>query len=780
MAERLGGNGNLGDVISEQYNGFEGEQNLGPNGKPRTDTTFDLYPKQEGETNEAYGERLKWMQAKTAEVEAAERQAEYAESAVGKWEANVRENWQAKGFKSLEEAERMIADVKERAAEKARYEAAMDINNASDEDRRRFEEVVGKSEEEAIDESESAEKGVSRAELLVIIGGIDYVWLADHKVENGHKLNGLSDEDLARLIDEYNASKEEDGGDEKKEMSREELLDLADGIDGIWLKDYGILNRNELEKLSDEELLKLVDDYTKPPEAEEGESGKEGNKVEYDATLGVDRRAQYEDIAENVDLSEIRAALAELYARNRRLIRGGENIERFEAAKKAYSELLTKKLQNEARGRFNGGQEHINSVIDARLAELQSEIEAEMERFIGPDPENSDKTQEEVDAKLQELKDAAMATLGAEYEGMQSELQNEIEAEFQQAWLDETNALEKETIDKLDNGTICRKIVSKVLNNKWIRRGLVVVGVGALAVTGVGLATGALAATYSLTAAGAAAGAAKGAGFGVVGSRQDSKNSEVRGFGVEEIDAIPEEIKNIDILSLNPDEQNVAKFLMDDYSKRNATDRSSNIRKTLKSALVGGAVGAVASGLHIGANETATSTATEQVGEQQVVTGSEQVLTGYAEQVGQMPNLPDVVSGDNINSYINRVFNNKGWTNELNQWLQGVRGSEYGTTVLHPGSINGPANEGALKLIMEYARQHLPTVQVPIYEDVLTYGTEPIYDTVTTTSTKFIENLWLSRLAQNVPVVVAAFFGGKRKKENEAAATAAGQESQSA
>lgn len=52
---------------------FAGEQNLNSKtGKARTFSEFDLYPKMPGESNEEYGERLKFMHEKTAEYEAAE------------------------------------------------------------------------------------------------------------------------------------------------------------------------------------------------------------------------------------------------------------------------------------------------------------------------------------------------------------------------------------------------------------------------------------------------------------------------------------------------------------------------------------------------------------------------------------------------------------------------------------------------------------------------------------------------------------------------------------
>jgi len=64
---------------------FAGEQNLNSKtGKARTFSEFDLYPKMPGESNEEYGERLKFMHEKTAEYEAAkaEEAAKSAEKAA--------------------------------------------------------------------------------------------------------------------------------------------------------------------------------------------------------------------------------------------------------------------------------------------------------------------------------------------------------------------------------------------------------------------------------------------------------------------------------------------------------------------------------------------------------------------------------------------------------------------------------------------------------------------------------------------------------------------------
>ena len=652
----------------------------------------------------------------------------------------------------------------------------------------------------AAEKEGDGEKEKSREQLLEESKLIDMVWAKEKwGIVSREDVTKMSDEDLRKMLAEWEQAQKEEGGE--KEKSREQLLEESKLINMVWAKEVrGITSREDVTKMSDEDLKQLLADWEQAQkdgwklgekkeeagsgevkegdENKEGEGGKKGG-VEYDRSLDLKKREKYE-VGEKIDMDGIRTKLAELYARNRRLIRGGENVKDFEAAKAEYSKMLTEKLQVEAREKFNAGQEHINEVIEARMKQLEAEIQIEMMKFIGPDAEKTTKTQEEVDEKLKELKDEAMAKLSAEYEGMQEKLKAEIDEAFMEHYLEETNALEKETIDRLDNGTICRKIVSKVLNNKKLRTAMMVVGLGALAATGLGLATGALAFSYSLTAAGAAAGAAKGVGFGIAGSRQDSRSSEVRGLGVEDVDRVPEEIKNMDILALSADEQNVAKFLMADYSKRNVTDRSKNIKKSLVSSLVGGTVGALASGIHIGTKVDTTTTETVQTGTERVelspggqkITGYEDVVVGQIEKPGVMPDLPDVVSGDNINSYINRVFEGKPWTPEMDQWLQSMRGAEYGTTVLNPGSINSADNAGALKLIMEYARQHMQTIyedviqRVPQYTDVApVYGTNPVYGEVAKTSTKFIEKVLLSRLAQYAPPILASIAAGRQKEK---------------
>ncbi len=68
----------------ESLEDFAGERNINSKtGKPRTFTEFDNYPKMPGESNEEYGERLRFMHQRLAEVEATEanRAVEEAQSA---------------------------------------------------------------------------------------------------------------------------------------------------------------------------------------------------------------------------------------------------------------------------------------------------------------------------------------------------------------------------------------------------------------------------------------------------------------------------------------------------------------------------------------------------------------------------------------------------------------------------------------------------------------------------------------------------------------------------
>lgn len=71
--EKISNNNSIPESTWDSLKDFAGEQNLNSKtGKARTFSEFDIYPRMPGESNEEYGERLKFMHEKTAEYEAAE------------------------------------------------------------------------------------------------------------------------------------------------------------------------------------------------------------------------------------------------------------------------------------------------------------------------------------------------------------------------------------------------------------------------------------------------------------------------------------------------------------------------------------------------------------------------------------------------------------------------------------------------------------------------------------------------------------------------------------
>ena len=339
-----------------------------------------------------------------------------------------------------------------------------------------------------------------------------------------------------------------------------------------------------------------------PPDGKNPEDNK-GNKVNIDVQIkGIEQEFEEinkERIKELEDrLKDLKPDLAELYARNRRLFVGSENRAQFNKIRGEYGKLMDEYLRLKGGENYEEGKREIAHKIDAKFEELKKEIEEKITEFCGGDPEHSTKTQEEVDAEKAKLVKEAEKKLQETYGALSGELKDAINADFIDSYIKEELELEDATTKALDNGSLCRKFVNKVLNNKKLKIALgVAAGVG-LAATGIGLAAGAISLTFvPLTVGGFAAGAAKGALSGTLMSRQNSKNSAVRGFSNEE--EIRKQLEGIDITDKNSDEANVASYLMEQYEGANDADRRSNRKKTLISAGIGAVIGGLTSGVQI-------------------------------------------------------------------------------------------------------------------------------------------------------------------------------------
>ena len=322
---------------------------------------------------------------------------------------------------------------------------------------------------------------------------------------------------------------------------------------------------------------------------------------EFECDINKDR---FNRITESTkQLKKAQLELAELYARNRRLIRTKKDSDDFDSAKEQYSEKLAELEKLKAENSYELVKDQANKDLRAKHDELGAEIIDEIKKFILANPDKGDDS-EEIAAEKKRLIEEATKELTAEYEHMNGELKTKINSEVLNDFLNQRRELEEETIDRLDNGTLCRKIVNKVINNKTLRKVLAICAVVGLAAAGVGLAvgaaTGATVGFAGFSGVGAAYGVAKGGFSGVLMSRQNSKNSAVHGF-VNEAE-IEQQVKGLDFTDLDPDTKHVANWLLDQYESAKDTDFKNNWKRTGIAGGLGAVAGALVNGIEVNAN----------------------------------------------------------------------------------------------------------------------------------------------------------------------------------
>lgn len=307
------------------------------------------------------------------------------------------------------------------------------------------------------------------------------------------------------------------------------------------------------------------------------------------------------------ELKDLLPDLAELYARNRRLIVGRENKDKFKEIQGKYGKLLDEYLELKAKHNNATHMKKAFEEIDSSAEAHINDIKAKLTEFAGGDLEHTDKTQEEIDAEKQRLIDEANAALVKEYGEKVNEVKDTVTAEFIKDLVDMQTEMEDATINALDNGSFCRKFVNKVINNKAVKTILVAAGVAGLAITGIGLLTGATALAIGFTAGGVALGAGKGALGGLLGSRQNSGKSKIRGFGntlASSVEDIKELVKSgkINIFGgedgTDIDTQNAAQWIIEEYDKASQEDRTTNVKKSAVAAGLGAIFGGLFSGVH--------------------------------------------------------------------------------------------------------------------------------------------------------------------------------------
>lgn len=548
----------------------------------------------------------------------------------------------------------------------------------------------------------------------------------------------------------------------------QDIKERRAGKDGAWRDDIHDIDWTLNPRVPSEVDPSDKDNPPTPPE-DDTEDPKNPNRVNLGDTelklaeekIDESKKERLDKLEE--DLEGLRPELAELYARNRRLIVGADNKARFAEVQSEYKKMVNEYLRLKAEMKFEDGRHEKLAQIGKMLEEESEKIHQDLLDFVGGDPENTDKTQEEVDEKREQLRGEAEKRIRAKYDELMKQLEGEVNAEFLGDYIEQESKLKDATIDKLDNGTICRKFVSKILTNKWFRRGLLAAGVVALAATGIGvvggLAAGTMAIGYSLTAGGAALGALKGGLSGTIMSRQSSKTSAINGFGEEE--SVPEELKNFNILDKNSDATNVADWMMKEYDKSNISDRKSNRKRTLVSAGFGAAFGAIMSGVQINNVATSEASSYEQIDttpDRYDVDMSKIDIeqgSGMSETFADLGGDPsNYAQAEQLAFQVDKAFGLSPGSNGVVPGYDGVVGDIAHT---YPGTIDtwpAAAREYITGVVQQWAGAGLiPAVRI---------AGEPIFGMVNHAITHLTPNFLMNLFARTiVPVLVGGAVGSK-------------------
>lgn len=555
----------------EAQSEFAGETNINrATGKERTFSQFDKFPRQEGETSEEYGERLKRIN----ELEAAAQDELYRTSDRYQQEQAA----EAEYDRLTAKLEQAVAEgrMSEEAAKRYAERELEKFDATADELRQKFQ------EDQVLQNWVDSSDVHSRAAVL-----------AEMEAANAEETDQTAADELEKAAAEEN-EKSAAEAEEKEKVDAEEK-EKAEA------EEREKLEAAEREKAEREAKNREIEAILNP----EGEENEE--------TEAIDVELPFDEIEQEIDqdalerqqeleerLEKMLPNLAELYAKSRRVFDFSGNRAKFAEVKSEYAELMDEYLRLKAKNTYETGKSEVENELQERLDEIKADIESKLTEFTTTEEGEPDKTPAEVEAERQRLIEEATEALKAEYQEKTDDLEAEVNAEFLADFIDQQAKLEDATIDRLDNGTFCRKVVSKVLSSKALRNTLIVAGIAGLAVTGVGLAAGLAAGTMSVgltgfTASGIAAGAARGGLAGAIMSRQSSKNSAVRDFANEE--DIRGSLEGINILNENVDTQNVTEWLLDQYEGAKDADLSSNRKRTAISAGLGAAMGALMSGV---------------------------------------------------------------------------------------------------------------------------------------------------------------------------------------
>lgn len=514
-----------------------------------------------------------------------------------------------------------------------------------------------------------------------------------------------------------------------------------------------------------------VDNYAKASRKESQDSTKTPPSIEKDQPTSeydnspdkgprhISPNTLEHDNSSDKDLHQATLDLAELYAKNRRLVAGPGNRQKFEAAVQEYQELLIEHLSSialtEYGASFNGS---FSAGIQTMADELASQNIKELTDFAGGDLEHPTKTPEEIAAKREELRLIAEAKMREQYPDMVNSLESTVTAKVIEEYAKLRAELEDATVDALDNGTACRMAVSKIINNKKVKGSLAAAAVVGLAVAAIGIghgvSNGSLAVSLEYTAGGIAAGAARGGLSGALMSRQDSRTSAIRGYGNEVEKNIKSRIKAGEHITIG----DLATEATSDYVAANRTDARSNKFKTAVSAGVGAAVGGAASGIHVN-NIVHTTTA------EQVQTGT--TPKHYEVDLGKI----DIQKGSGMGETFTDLGGDPSKISEAVNIAQQFD-SQYGMVPDSNGVIAGVGDRvgdfahtypGTIDTWPQQAREYIVQVAQKWAEsgliDAVQTGGDPIFSTVEKAAIGYIPNTFYNAIVQAEATILSGVAG---------------------
>ena len=471
-------------------------------------------------------------------------------------------------------------------------------------------------------------------------------------------------------------------------------------------------------------------------------------------------KIDYEDLdKKRQELDELRPQIAELYARNRRIIVGKKNRVEFEEIKRRYNDLMDQYIRCKV-GEFNDEKSSdLNRRLEEELNKYIADIQVKLTEFADEEADGHHRTQEEIDSENKRLLEEATKNAQAWYDEEYNKAKTNINTEFLEELVQQKTILAKETSNAIDNGTTCRKFISKVINNRVLKKVLTAACVAGLVATGVGvvsgLTAGTLAVSVGYTGAGVATNAAKGAALGFLMSRRDSKASRVKNFANRE--AIAREIENLDLTNESVDTKNVADWFMDRYAAAGKQDRRDSIIGGVKGSVKGGVATGVVSGIHFNTPTVSTTETTGitdytpvEYGPQYGIADIDVPRGGGLYKVFEQLNIDPSKWGD-CHKIAEQVAPKYGIVADVSKGLV----SHAGGPEIMPGNPStwNDVSQQYIRDVIDglYTSGFIPKVRIG--------GGEPIYGIISETTTTMVKNSIMSYLRDGAATALAAVTG---------------------